>query len=132
MPGETEAGLNFPPRVLQAAAPAAVFLLALCTYFACAPRTVGLDDDGYFLLAAWFNGVAHPPGYPVYTFLAHLSTLVPAGSVAFRVHALSGLLAAGAAVVLWYVAFLLLRDRLLAAASALCFAFSAVFWSQAI
>lgn len=59
-----------------------------------APRTVALEDDGLFLLAAYFNGVAHPPGYPLYTLLAHLITYLPLGSVAWRVHLLSGIFGA--------------------------------------
>lgn len=109
-----------------------IFALVLVNGLASAPRGVMLDDDGYFILEAYFNGVAHPPGYPLYTFLAHCATLVPLGSVAFRVHALSVLFAAGAAAVLWMLARRLLRSAVLAYLPALAFAWSDVFWSQSI
>jgi len=110
----------------------AVFLIGVTIYLLCAPRSVMLDDDGYFILAAFFNGVAHPPGYPLYTLLAHLATRVPIGSVAFRVHALSGVFAALACACVWLFSMRLSRDRTVAWIASLCLAFSAAFWSQAI
>ena len=34
-------------------------------------------------------GVAHPPGYPLFTILAKLFTYIPVGSTAYRVNLLS-------------------------------------------
>lgn len=109
----------------------AVFGLALGVYLLSAPRSVMLDDDGYFILAAWFNGVAHAPGYPLYTALAHLATWLPMGSVAFRVHAASALFGALACLCLWIISRQLAAGRAHALTAALCFAFSGTFWSQA-
>ena len=36
-----------------------VFVLVLVNGLASAPRGIMLDDDGYFILEAYFNGVAH-------------------------------------------------------------------------
>lgn len=109
-----------------------VFLLVFTTYFASAPHGVMLDDDGYFILAAYFNGVAHPPGYPLYTLLAHLGTYLPVGTIAFRVHLVSALFGALACGCLWKLAHLLLASRIYAYAAALAFGFSRTFWSQSI
>jgi hypothetical protein len=108
-----------------------VFGLSIAVYLWSAPRTVGLDDDGYFILAAWFNGVAHPPGYPLYTLLAHAATWLPIGSPAFRVHAASALFGALACLCLWLFARRVLTEAC-AVAAALAYAFSPVFWSQSI
>jgi len=126
-PASTAAG-----RKLDAACSALVFLAVFATYLASAPRAVMLDDDGFFIMAAWFNGVAHPPGYPLYTLLAHAAALVPAGSVALRVHLFSALCGALACVLLWRFARLLLGSRRDASVAALAFGFSATFWSQSI
>ncbi len=111
-------------------------LLVLAGTFTCylltAPRTVVLEDDGYFLQAAWFNAIAHPPGYPLYVAVAHLFTLIPVGSVALRVHALTGLFAALACVALFYLARRLSLAIIPALAASLALGFSATFWSQAI
>jgi hypothetical protein len=109
-----------------------VFLAVLGNYALSAPRAVMLDDDGFFIMAAWFNGVAHPPGYPLYTSLAHLATYLPFGSIAWRVHLFSSLCGALACVFLWLFARLLLDSRLYAFVAALAFGFSATFWSQSI
>lgn len=111
---------------------AGIFILLLCNYLLSAPRGVLLDDDGYFILAAWSGGVAHPPGYPLYTLLAGLFTHLPLGSVAFRVHACSALFAALACAVLWCVTLRLTASRFAAWVAALCYGFSGTFWSQAI
>ncbi|MBF0282935.1 MAG: DUF2723 domain-containing protein [Magnetococcales bacterium] len=109
-----------------------VFGVALGVYLITAPRGVALEDDGFFILAAWFNGVAHPPGYPLHSLLGHLFAQLPWGSPAWRIHALSGFFGAVSCALLWRVAYKLLADRLAATVAALGFAFSPAFWSQAI
>jgi hypothetical protein len=43
-------------------------------------------DSGEFQLAGAVLGIAHPPGYPLYTMLARLFTLIPVGSAAYRIN----------------------------------------------
>jgi hypothetical protein len=109
-----------------------VFTLVFANYLLATPAAVMLDDDGYFILAAYFNGVAHPPGYPLYTAAAHLASLVPVGTVAWRVHAVSGLFGALACACLWSIARRLVDSSACAYIAAFAFAFSSTFWSQAI
>lgn len=110
----------------------AVFAVVFATYLWSMPRTVVLEDDGLFIVSAYFNAIAHSPGYPLYTALAHLATQVPIGSVAMRVHILSALFGALACVALWHIALRLLVDGLFAYVAALAFGFSMTFWSQSI
>jgi len=109
-----------------------VFAAAFALYCWSTPRTVVFEDDGLFIMASWFNGIAHPPGYPLFTFIAHLATLIPVGSVAFRVHLTSGLFGALSAVVMYQVALTIFRHRVYAYTAALCLAVSREFWSQAV
>lgn len=109
-----------------------VFLTVLLVYLWSAPRTVVFEDDGIFILSSYFNGISHPPGYPLYTLLGHLATLLPIGSVAFRVHALTGCLGAAACAVLYAITLMLFNNRVFAIAAALCLGISRTFWSQAI
>ncbi len=109
-----------------------VFLVALAVYLATLPRTVALEDDGLFILASYFNGIAHPPGYPLHTLLGRMFTLIPLGTVAARVHVLSAVFGALTAAVLWWIGFRLLGSRAFAYAGAWAYAFSRTFWSQAI
>jgi hypothetical protein len=108
----------------------AVALFAL--YAASAPRTVALEDDGLFVLASYYLGVAHPPGYPLFTLFGKLATLVPIGSVAYRVHLLSALLGALSCALAWLCARVLAPGRLSAYLAAFALGVSPVFWSQAI
>src|SRR5436309_8275619 len=66
-----------------------VFVALFSLYAYSAPRTVTLEDDGLFTMSSYFLGVDHPPGYPLMTVLGKLFTLLPVGSVAFRVHLMS-------------------------------------------
>src|SRR5262252_3863315 len=77
-----------------------VFIASLSVYsFTLAP-TVTLVDSGELIVAAKSLGVAHPPGFPLYVLLAHLATLIPIGSIAFRVNLASAVFAAlGAAMI---------------------------------
>lgn len=120
-----------PARVdwLQAGAVATVLFVA---YALTAPRTVGTEDDGLFVLSSYFLGVEHPPGYPLFTLIGHLFTYLPFGSVAYRVHLVSGLFGALTCAALWLCARALIPGRLPAYLAALALGVSPVFWSQAI
>jgi len=109
-----------------------VFMVIFVVYFWSAPRTVVLEDDGIFILAAYFNGIAHPPGYPLYTLLGHLATYLPFGSVAFRVHLLSAFLGALACGCLWWFSRLIMPGKLFAYTASFAYGLSNIFWSQAI
>jgi hypothetical protein len=73
---------------------ALVFALSLIVYLKTLAPTVTLVDSGELIVAARWLGVAHPPGFPLYVLLAHLSTLLPFGNVAERVNFASALFAA--------------------------------------
>ncbi len=81
----------------------AVFLVALLVYTWTLAPTVTLTDSGELILAAYGLGVAHPPGFPLWVMLAHLASLVPAGSVAVRINFSSAVFAALACAMLTLV-----------------------------
>ncbi len=109
-----------------------VLLVSFLLYLWSMPRSVVLEDDALFVLASYYNGVAHPPGYPVYTLLGHLFTYLPFGTIAFRVHLLSALFATVSIGVIGAIIFQLTRSRFLSATAALMISISPMFWSQAI
>ena len=89
-------------------------------------------DSGEFQLVATVLGIAHPPGYPLYTLLGRLATLaIPWGDAALRLNALSALCSA---LTLGVVAHTV-RRRTGSAAAALVAAgalgLSTTFWAQA-
>ncbi|MBN1874520.1 MAG: DUF2723 domain-containing protein [Anaerolineae bacterium] len=64
-------------------------------YAATTARDVLPADSGEFQLVAARWGIAHPPGYPLYTILSGLcARLIPLRNVLFRINLLSAVLAA--------------------------------------
>lgn len=82
-------------------------------------------------------GLAHPPGYPLYTWLGWVFTQVPVGDVAYRVNLMSATLGAMAVSGLFLVSVQLLPATLTwrrgaAGLPALLLAFGPTMWSQAV
>ncbi|GAB4414654.1 MAG: hypothetical protein Fur0044_09430 [Anaerolineae bacterium] len=78
----------------------ASFLLYLSTL---APSVVTIFDDSLeFQLVTYQLGIAHPTGYPLYTLLGKLFTLiVPAGNIAYRVNLMSAFFGAATVAVVY-------------------------------
>jgi MFS family permease len=86
-------------------ATALCFGVPLVLYAITAARTVQGGDTGEFACIGVLGGVAHPPGYPLYTLLARLAAHLPFGPLFWRVSmasALSGALASAALFLLLY------------------------------
>jgi len=104
----------------------------LILYAASAPRTVTLEDSGIFIMSTDVAGISHPPGYPIHSVLGKLFTLLPLGSVAFRVHLLSAVFGALSCGALFFIAHFLTASRWGAYAVAFAYGVSREFWAQAI
>ncbi|MGH8745391.1 MAG: protein O-mannosyl-transferase family, partial [Burkholderiales bacterium] len=89
-----------------------VALALLALYALTSPRTVSLEDDGGFILSSYFLGVEHPPGYPLFTLIAHFFSKLPFGSVAYRVHLTSAFFGALTGAAAWLCARRLIPWRL--------------------
>ncbi|XP_023401962.2 protein O-mannosyl-transferase TMEM260 isoform X5 [Loxodonta africana] len=108
------------------AAVAAVFTLTL-------PPSVPGGDSGELITAAYELGVAHPPGYPLFTLVAKLAiVLFPFGSVAYRVNLLCGLFGAVAASLLFFTVFRLSGSYAGGILAAGVFSFSRLTWQWSI
>jgi len=94
--------------------------------------TVGLIDSGELAAGCYLLNILHPTGYPLYTMLGRLASLVPVGMVVNRVAALSALLAAGGVGLLLLLGLRLRVSRTVAAASALLLGFSLPVWAVAV
>jgi hypothetical protein len=95
-------------------------------------------DGGDLIVAAQSLGVSHPPGYPAYTLLAHLFTLLSWGSVAFRINLLSAIGAAAAAGIVSLIVFMLSKHERMwnillgALIAGWSLAFMPLLWGQAV
>jgi len=110
---------------------AAAFFGPLFLYGISMAPTVVLEDDGLFLMVTKHLGIAHPPGYPLYTILGHLFMALP-GNPAVLGHLFSGLAMAGACVLVYICARLLAAAPWPALAAAWLFGCAEHVWSQAI
>jgi len=115
------------------------FLVFLAYLFTSAPG-LGLIDSGELTAVTHSLGIAHPTGYPLYTLIGRLFSLMPFGDVARRMVIFSNLcMAIACGFLLWTAAeilrkcfrFSVLQSALLAGAAVLAFAFSLTPWQTA-
>ncbi|HKI73810.1 MAG TPA: DUF2723 domain-containing protein, partial [Pseudomonadales bacterium] len=111
------------------APPLAIFVLSLATFVLTMPRTITLEDGGLFQMVCHLGGIAHPPGYPLFTVLCRAMVHSPDVMAGNLVSAVFGALAA---TVFFEVARLIRNDIAFAWVASLAWAWSATFWSQAI
>src|ERR1044071_2781516 len=88
---------NNPKPVVETRKPTALFRridwLALLiafgsvwiVYFLTLAPEVTLEDSGELCTASFYAGIPHPPGYPFWSIYSYLWTLLPFGSVTWRV-----------------------------------------------
>jgi hypothetical protein len=118
----------------ESARAAGVFVVCATLYVATlTPGLAHLGGDGHELtVVAATLGLAHPTGYPLYTWIGHLFTLLPIGEVAYRMNLMSAILGAAGVAVLYLVARRLALAPGIAVFTALLFGVSTTFWSQAV
>jgi 4-amino-4-deoxy-L-arabinose transferase-like glycosyltransferase len=97
-------------------------------YFFTAARDIVVGDSPELITAAVTLGVPHPPGYPLFTMLGHLFSLLPFGPVPFRVNLLGVTCDALTVAVIFFTALRLSRSRPAAAIAALTLAVIPTFW----
>ncbi len=123
-----------------------LFTLSIVVYLKTLCPTVYSGDSGELITAAYCLGIAHPPGYPLYTLLGRLFIGMPFGSVAFRMNLMSAVFSA-VTVVLVYLIILQFTGKIktsstlpaggifrkiAAITGALMLAFSGKFWPGAV
>jgi hypothetical protein len=127
-------------RVAERWADGTTLVLGLVAYVATIAPDILPADAGEFQLVAPLLGVAHPPGYPLYTMLGHVFVrLIPWGIPAYRLNLLSAFLAAVTLVLIsratrQWARRLGASDRTAVAgglAAALTLGTATTFWAQA-
>ena len=111
---------------------AVVAAIAIAVYASSAARDIILGDTPELMTAAIRLGVVHPPGYPVFTLLGHLFSLLPFGPLPFRVNLLAVVCDAGAVALVYFTALRLTGNRLASTCAALVLAFTPLFWSWSL
>jgi len=112
--------------------PSVIFIF----YFISLPTSVTLEDDGLFLLSSYFNGVSHPPGYPLHSLFGYFVTHLSFGNPALNGHALSAFFSALAGLVIFHIVLILASNiknkHFIAYTAVVAFTLSSGVWSQSI
>src|SRR3989339_406842 len=121
------------------------FIFPLSIYILTACPTVYVGDSGEMITAAYYLGIPHPPGYPLYTMFGKLMSTLPLFTIAYRVNLTASFF--GALSILF--SYLLFRNisciffretrekspaimDIAAFLSAISIAFSFTFWNQSL
>ena len=116
------------PKILDTLIPFFLLCFTLTIYILTLSRSVYFGDSGEFITAAYTLGIAHPPGYPLYTMLAHLFTYLPFGNLPFKVNFFSAISSSLTVVVVYFICLKITANRLASASASLFLAFSYSFW----
>lgn len=108
-------------------------LLTAVAYALTICPTVYVGDSGELSAAAYFMGIPHSPGYPLYCLLGWVFSHLPiAGDVAFKMNIMSAFFAWGTVLILYLLIYHFTRTPYLSFSISLAYAFSPIFWSQAV
>jgi hypothetical protein len=109
-----------------------VLVSAFVVYFLTLCPTVWVGDSGELIAAAWTQGIPHPTGYPLWLLLVKaFATLVPIGSVSWRMNLFSALCAAVAAELLARALRRLGASRIAAFGGGMTLALLGPIWGEA-
>jgi dolichyl-phosphate-mannose-protein mannosyltransferase len=108
--------------------------VALGVYMRTAYPSISGGDSGELVVTACNVGVAHPPGYPIFSMIAAVfAHLIPFGpSVAWRVHLFCATCGALAAGFMFLVIMKLTNNPFVAIGASLGYAFSSTVWLYSI
>lgn len=129
-----------------------VFVIAFAVYRTTMCPTVSFTDSGELATVATTLGIAHPTGYPLWTLLARLSTMIPLGDEEiFRLNTFACFLTALAVAAFFKLVLVLLQSprvfnvkrpepqlknqwiqHIVAFVAALTLGFSSTVWSQSV
>ncbi len=110
----------------------ATAVLSLILYITTLASDILPADNGEFQWVAAQLGLAHPPGFPLYTLLAHLLTLLAFNqSPAYVVNLFSAITSSATLVLVYLTVWRLTKRHLAAATAVIALATSTTFWAQA-
>ena len=121
--GGAESGRAWWPEALVGGSTLALYVHTL------APSILPADS-GEFQLVAQVLGIAHPPGYPLYTLLGKLATLIPLKDAAYRVNLLSAIIAGLAMALTNRLVRRMTGSMLIGFAVSLALVAAPTFWAQ--
>ena len=86
------------------------FLINYLIYLLTLAPTVTFEDSGELIAAAYNLGIPHEPGYPLFSIIGKLFSLIPVGNVAYRLNLMSAFFSSLAAVFICYSTIIIIED----------------------
>ena len=139
-PMDAATPMDAPPRAIERVrervsaadlAAAGAFAVSLVVYVRTLLPGVSFGDWAEAEMIPSRLGILHPTGYPLYSLVGTLFSLIPVGSVAYRANLLSAVAAAGAVAVMVLIAVRLGVRPVVAFAAGLALAFTGTIWQEA-
>jgi len=109
-----------------------LFIFSFLVFIRGVSPSVYGGDSGDIILASWFGGVAHPPGYPLNTMIGWIFTHLPYdATVAYKANLMAAFLMAIVVGVTYLIIHKIIKNLFVAITSALILAFVPLFWLYA-
>jgi len=110
-----------------------LFLYSFLLYLLSSYPTIAVGDCGELITAAYTLGIPHPPGYPLWTIIGKIFTIIiPFGNIAYRLNLMSAFFGAATCSMLFLLIKKISSNWIYSFLIALCMAFSNTFWAQSI
>ncbi|MFH1825356.1 MAG: DUF2723 domain-containing protein [Candidatus Firestonebacteria bacterium] len=110
-----------------------VFMAILSVYIITLASTItATGDSSEMIIAPYVLGIAHPPGYPLYTLLGKLFTFLPLVSIAYRINIMSAIFSVLALILFYKILLKLIKSEVVSIFSTVFLAFVSTFWEYSI
>ena len=110
-----------------------VFIAIFSIYIITLASTItATGDSSEMVVASYVLGIPHPPGYPLYTLLGKIFTLLPLFSIAYRVNIMSAVFSILTLIFFYKILFKLTKDEIVSIFSTVFLAFVSIYWEYSI
>jgi Protein O-mannosyl-transferase TMEM260-like len=123
--------IHIPSRILKLGLLGSSLLFATLYILTLAPGLLPADSGEFQLVGATL-GVAHPPGFPLYTLMSKLMTWLPLPTTAaYKINLLSAISSSATLSILYLTVLRLTRQHLAAITAVISLGTATTFWAQA-
>jgi hypothetical protein len=111
-------------------------LILFCSFFLLYVLTlspsVTFEDSGELITAIHNSAIAHPSGYPTYTVIGKIFTMIPSGSIAWNVNLMSAFFGALTCMMIYIVCKSIIKGKTASILAACLLGVSPYFWAESI
>jgi hypothetical protein len=91
--------------------PVAIFVISIIVFIITLNPTVSFTDNGELAGVAYNLGIAHPSGYPLFTILGHIWSMIPMGwTIIYKLNLFAAVLVSLSGIVFYYTILLFIDN----------------------